>query len=107
MAADPFSRQRTPVSISRSGQPPGSAALHQPRSRQQATQAGENETDGQIRRFECLIKQGQAHQEQDDAHQAARNGPRLHKRVFDLMKDFGTSKSTKIDSIFDSLLVPR
>ncbi|MET0053162.1 MAG: glycosyltransferase family 39 protein, partial [Candidatus Thiodiazotropha sp.] len=28
------------------------------------------------------------------------------KRVFDLMKDFGTSKSTKIDSIFDSLLVP-
>ncbi|MET0052886.1 MAG: hypothetical protein ABW095_17635, partial [Candidatus Thiodiazotropha sp.] len=29
-----------------------------------------------------------------------------HKRVFDLMKDFGTSKSTKIDSIFDSLLVP-
>ncbi|MET0050624.1 MAG: hypothetical protein ABW095_06025, partial [Candidatus Thiodiazotropha sp.] len=29
------------------------------------------------------------------------------KRVFDLMKDFGTSKSTKIDSIFDSLLVPR
>ncbi|MET0050251.1 MAG: cyclic nucleotide-binding domain-containing protein, partial [Candidatus Thiodiazotropha sp.] len=31
----------------------------------------------------------------------------LSKRVFDLMKDFGTSKSTKIDSIFDSLLVPR
>ncbi|MET0051337.1 MAG: hypothetical protein ABW095_09705, partial [Candidatus Thiodiazotropha sp.] len=31
----------------------------------------------------------------------------LNKRVFDLMKDFGTSKSTKIDSIFDSLLVPR
>ncbi|MET0091444.1 MAG: hypothetical protein ABW068_15745, partial [Candidatus Thiodiazotropha sp.] len=31
----------------------------------------------------------------------------IHKRVFDLMKDFGTSKSTKIDSIFDSLLVPR
>ncbi|MET0049681.1 MAG: hypothetical protein ABW095_01205, partial [Candidatus Thiodiazotropha sp.] len=30
-----------------------------------------------------------------------------YKRVFDLMKDFGTSKSTKIDSIFDSLLVPR
>ncbi|MET0091750.1 MAG: hypothetical protein ABW068_17345, partial [Candidatus Thiodiazotropha sp.] len=29
-----------------------------------------------------------------------------NKRVFDLMKDFGTSKSTKIDSIFDSLLVP-
>ncbi|MET0089711.1 MAG: hypothetical protein ABW068_06770, partial [Candidatus Thiodiazotropha sp.] len=29
------------------------------------------------------------------------------KRLFDLMKDFGTSKSTKIDSIFDSLLVPR
>ncbi|MET0091632.1 MAG: hypothetical protein ABW068_16725, partial [Candidatus Thiodiazotropha sp.] len=27
------------------------------------------------------------------------------KRVFDLMKDFGTSKSTKIDSIFDSLLL--
>ncbi|MET0051941.1 MAG: hypothetical protein ABW095_12805, partial [Candidatus Thiodiazotropha sp.] len=31
----------------------------------------------------------------------------VYKRVFDLMKDFGTSKSTKIDSIFDSLLVPR
>ncbi|MET0050330.1 MAG: hypothetical protein ABW095_04530, partial [Candidatus Thiodiazotropha sp.] len=31
----------------------------------------------------------------------------IPKRVFDLMKDFGTSKSTKIDSIFDSLLVPR
>jgi IS5 family transposase len=30
-----------------------------------------------------------------------------NKRVFDLMKDFGTSKSTKIDSIFDSLLLPR
>ncbi|MET0049835.1 MAG: hypothetical protein ABW095_02000, partial [Candidatus Thiodiazotropha sp.] len=29
----------------------------------------------------------------------------ISKRVFDLMKDFGTSKSTKIDSIFDSLLV--
>ncbi|MCU7888825.1 MAG: hypothetical protein KZQ66_19225 [Candidatus Thiodiazotropha sp. (ex Lucinoma aequizonata)] len=28
------------------------------------------------------------------------------KRVFDLVKDFGTSKSTKIDSIFDSLLCP-
>ncbi|MET0089045.1 MAG: hypothetical protein ABW068_03325 [Candidatus Thiodiazotropha sp.] len=34
-------------------------------------------------------------------------GSVYHKRVFDLMKDFGTSKSTKIDSIFDSLLVPR
>ncbi|MCU7894148.1 MAG: hypothetical protein KZQ63_16170 [Candidatus Thiodiazotropha sp. (ex Lucinoma aequizonata)] len=28
------------------------------------------------------------------------------KRVFDLVKDFGTSQSTKIDSIFDSLLCP-
>ncbi|MCU7897945.1 MAG: hypothetical protein KZQ61_04555 [Candidatus Thiodiazotropha sp. (ex Lucinoma aequizonata)] len=28
----------------------------------------------------------------------------MHKRVFDLVKDFGTSQSTKIDSIFDSLL---
>ncbi|MCU7880047.1 MAG: hypothetical protein KZQ60_05455 [Candidatus Thiodiazotropha sp. (ex Lucinoma aequizonata)] len=28
------------------------------------------------------------------------------KRVFDLLKDFGTSQSTKIDSIFDSLLCP-
>ncbi|MET0051439.1 MAG: hypothetical protein ABW095_10220, partial [Candidatus Thiodiazotropha sp.] len=35
------------------------------------------------------------------------NTPNTDKRVFDLMKDFGTSKSTKIDSIFDSLLVPR
>ncbi|MCU7913484.1 MAG: hypothetical protein KZQ63_16830 [Candidatus Thiodiazotropha sp. (ex Lucinoma aequizonata)] len=26
------------------------------------------------------------------------------KRVFDLLKDFGTSQSTKIDLIFDSLL---
>ncbi|MCU7899350.1 MAG: Mut7-C ubiquitin/RNAse domain-containing protein [Candidatus Thiodiazotropha sp. (ex Lucinoma aequizonata)] len=30
--------------------------------------------------------------------------PRQHKRVFDLVKDFGTSQSTKIDSIFNSLL---
>ncbi|MCU7898203.1 MAG: hypothetical protein KZQ66_05550, partial [Candidatus Thiodiazotropha sp. (ex Lucinoma aequizonata)] len=30
----------------------------------------------------------------------------LYKRVFDLVKDFGTSQSTKIDSIFDSLLCP-
>ncbi|MCU7895664.1 MAG: hypothetical protein KZQ66_09120 [Candidatus Thiodiazotropha sp. (ex Lucinoma aequizonata)] len=30
----------------------------------------------------------------------------MHKRVFDLVKDFGTSPSTKIDSIFDSLLCP-
>ncbi|MCU7893691.1 MAG: hypothetical protein KZQ63_06970, partial [Candidatus Thiodiazotropha sp. (ex Lucinoma aequizonata)] len=29
-----------------------------------------------------------------------------NKRVFDLVKDFGTSQSTKIDSIFDSLLCP-
>ncbi|MCU7911221.1 MAG: hypothetical protein KZQ63_03365 [Candidatus Thiodiazotropha sp. (ex Lucinoma aequizonata)] len=28
------------------------------------------------------------------------------KRVFDPMKDFGTSQSTKIDSIFNSLLCP-
>ncbi|MCU7910783.1 MAG: NAD-dependent epimerase/dehydratase family protein, partial [Candidatus Thiodiazotropha sp. (ex Lucinoma aequizonata)] len=28
------------------------------------------------------------------------------KRVFDLVKDFGTSQSSKIDSIFDSLLCP-
>ncbi|MCU7887379.1 MAG: hypothetical protein KZQ59_03330, partial [Candidatus Thiodiazotropha sp. (ex Lucinoma aequizonata)] len=28
------------------------------------------------------------------------------KRVFDLVKDFGTSQSTKIDSIFNSLLCP-
>ncbi|MCU7904125.1 MAG: DUF4338 domain-containing protein, partial [Candidatus Thiodiazotropha sp. (ex Lucinoma aequizonata)] len=28
------------------------------------------------------------------------------KRVFDLVKDFGTSQSTKIDSIFDSLFCP-
>ncbi|MCU7880456.1 MAG: hypothetical protein KZQ60_07925 [Candidatus Thiodiazotropha sp. (ex Lucinoma aequizonata)] len=28
------------------------------------------------------------------------------KRVFDLLKDFGTSQSTKIDSIFDSLFCP-
>ncbi|MCU7898476.1 MAG: DDE-type integrase/transposase/recombinase, partial [Candidatus Thiodiazotropha sp. (ex Lucinoma aequizonata)] len=28
------------------------------------------------------------------------------KCVFDLMKDFGTSQSTKIDSIFDSLFCP-
>ncbi|MCU7896922.1 MAG: hypothetical protein KZQ62_20100 [Candidatus Thiodiazotropha sp. (ex Lucinoma aequizonata)] len=38
------------------------------------------------------------------------NGPeddmRVSKRVFDLVKDFGTSQSTKIDSIFDSLLCP-
>ncbi|MCU7897006.1 MAG: hypothetical protein KZQ62_20605 [Candidatus Thiodiazotropha sp. (ex Lucinoma aequizonata)] len=34
---------------------------------------------------------------------------RAHSRfkcVFDLVKDFGTSQSTKIDSIFDSLLCP-
>ncbi|MCU7893557.1 MAG: hypothetical protein KZQ63_04405, partial [Candidatus Thiodiazotropha sp. (ex Lucinoma aequizonata)] len=30
----------------------------------------------------------------------------MNKRVFDLVKDFGTSQSTKIDSIFDSLLCP-
>ncbi|MCU7896811.1 MAG: hypothetical protein KZQ62_19405 [Candidatus Thiodiazotropha sp. (ex Lucinoma aequizonata)] len=30
----------------------------------------------------------------------------LTKRVFDLVKDFGTSQSTKIDSIFESLLCP-
>ncbi|MCU7893795.1 MAG: hypothetical protein KZQ66_01095, partial [Candidatus Thiodiazotropha sp. (ex Lucinoma aequizonata)] len=29
-----------------------------------------------------------------------------NKRVFDLVKDFGTSQSTKINSIFDSLLCP-
>ncbi|MCU7895844.1 MAG: hypothetical protein KZQ62_13660 [Candidatus Thiodiazotropha sp. (ex Lucinoma aequizonata)] len=28
------------------------------------------------------------------------------KHVFDLVKDFGTSQSTKIDSIFDSLFSP-
>ncbi|MCU7881915.1 MAG: hypothetical protein KZQ66_13955 [Candidatus Thiodiazotropha sp. (ex Lucinoma aequizonata)] len=28
------------------------------------------------------------------------------KHIFDLAKDFGTSQSTKIDSIFDSLLCP-
>ncbi|MCU7881533.1 MAG: transposase, partial [Candidatus Thiodiazotropha sp. (ex Lucinoma aequizonata)] len=28
------------------------------------------------------------------------------KRVFDLVKDFGTSQSSKIDSIFDSLFCP-
>ncbi|MCU7900532.1 MAG: helix-turn-helix domain-containing protein [Candidatus Thiodiazotropha sp. (ex Lucinoma aequizonata)] len=31
---------------------------------------------------------------------------RNSKRLFDLVKDFGTSQSTKIDSIFDSLLSP-
>ncbi|MCU7894827.1 MAG: hypothetical protein KZQ62_07705 [Candidatus Thiodiazotropha sp. (ex Lucinoma aequizonata)] len=30
----------------------------------------------------------------------------LYKRVFDLVKDFRASQSTKIDSIFDSLLCP-
>ncbi|MCU7879387.1 MAG: hypothetical protein KZQ60_01500, partial [Candidatus Thiodiazotropha sp. (ex Lucinoma aequizonata)] len=30
----------------------------------------------------------------------------ITKRVFDLVKDFRTSQSTKIDSIFDSLLCP-
>ncbi|MCU7895741.1 MAG: hypothetical protein KZQ62_13090 [Candidatus Thiodiazotropha sp. (ex Lucinoma aequizonata)] len=30
----------------------------------------------------------------------------LYKRIFDLVKDFGTSQSTKIDSIFDSPLYP-
>ncbi|MCU7893545.1 MAG: hypothetical protein KZQ63_11750 [Candidatus Thiodiazotropha sp. (ex Lucinoma aequizonata)] len=29
-----------------------------------------------------------------------------NKRVFDLVKDLGTSQSSKIDSIFDSLLCP-
>ncbi|MET0091555.1 MAG: hypothetical protein ABW068_16325, partial [Candidatus Thiodiazotropha sp.] len=44
------------------------------------------------------------HDDRPDASTHRRSRP---KRVFDLMKDFGTSKSTKIDSIFDSLLVPR
>ncbi|MCU7913056.1 MAG: hypothetical protein KZQ63_14235 [Candidatus Thiodiazotropha sp. (ex Lucinoma aequizonata)] len=33
-------------------------------------------------------------------------GSRRIKRVFDLVKDLGTSQSTKIDSIFDRLLCP-
>ncbi|MET0091609.1 MAG: hypothetical protein ABW068_16605, partial [Candidatus Thiodiazotropha sp.] len=44
---------------------------------------------------------------QQQSGEIARLKKKFDKRVFDLMKDFGTSKSTKIDSIFDSLLVPR
>ncbi|MCU7896026.1 MAG: hypothetical protein KZQ62_14700, partial [Candidatus Thiodiazotropha sp. (ex Lucinoma aequizonata)] len=39
-------------------------------------------------------------------HQCARTSWTRHKRVFDLVKDFGTSQSTKIDSIFESLFCP-
>ncbi|MET0088739.1 MAG: hypothetical protein ABW068_01755, partial [Candidatus Thiodiazotropha sp.] len=58
---------------------------------------------------DCVLVLGLFQSIGEHGHPVSRHGEVLveFKRVFDLMKDFGTSKSTKIDSIFDSLLVPR